>query len=131
MRTLTTVETNTVTYLWFAMIKHKSRQTSRLPEYDGDQSSVQHDHLPERSQPSGPGVLQFMYLGRAKFDQDKTDDFIKLAIDLEVKEISKIEDLQYNEFNDLVETKHEIVIVIIKLQRRVVFRYIFSLYMKV
>ena len=69
-----------------------------------------------------------MYLGRAKFDQDRTDDFIKLAMDLEVKEISKIEDLQYNEFNDLVEeTKHEIVIVIIKLQRRVVFRYIFSL----
>ena len=47
-------------------------------------------------------ILQFMYLGEGRFYQERMGEFIKVAKDLEVKEISKGVDMQ-NEEKDITE----------------------------
>ena len=47
-------------------------------------------------------ILQFMYLGEGRFYQERMGEFIKVAKDLEVKEISKGVDMQ-NEEEDITE----------------------------
>ena len=47
-------------------------------------------------------ILQFMYLGEGRFYQERMGEFIKVAKDLEVKEISKGVDMQ-NEEEDVTE----------------------------
>jgi hypothetical protein len=52
-------------------------------------------------------ILQFMYLGKATIYKDRIDEFMDIAIDLEVKELSKDDESN----TDLVDTEEEPVIV--------------------
>ena len=44
-------------------------------------------------------VLEYMYLGEVKMSQEKMDDFLKVALDLKVKDISKSREQQKNDDN--------------------------------
>ena len=50
-------------------------------------------------------ILQFIYLGRATFYQERMNEFIDVARSLEVKEISKDIEIPQNEQNDSFEEK--------------------------
>ena len=85
-------------------------------------------------------LLQFMYLGEARFYYERMEQFIKVAKDLEVKEISKSADVKTYECpecgtvftakrNMLTHYKYYnilVISVIIKLQHIVLFRDILS-----
>ena len=50
-------------------------------------------------------ILQFMYLGEARFYQDRMEEFIKVAKDLEVKDISDSFGSQYKNQSDVKSPK--------------------------
>ena len=78
-------------------------------------------------------ILQFMYLGEGKFYHERMREFIKVAQDLEVKEISDGVELPSEEAEETIEENipEEETGEDLDLQNLVIFRIIFSLYMKV
>ena len=78
-------------------------------------------------------ILQFMYLGEGKFYHERMREFNKVAQDLEVKEISDGVELPSDEAEETIEENipEEETGEDLDLQNLVIFRIIFSLYMKV
>ena len=52
-------------------------------------------------------ILQFMYLGEGRFSQERMGEFIKVAKDLEVKEISEGVEMQNEQEEKVSEIKTE------------------------
>ena len=51
-------------------------------------------------------ILEFMYLGEAKLQQDRLQEFLNVVNDLEIKEISKNDKVAANDDNDIIEIEN-------------------------